>query len=496
MSAQNPSGKVSYQAAINALLTEDLPVDHNELEAKVTGELPKWLDGALYKNGPGTYKNLMHLFDGYSCIAKTRFADGRAYVSNKQLKSQAWQQYAASGQQPQLAEFLTSVSILQSLKGFLLGLLGLGPGFTDNATVNILPVPGDVHRGIAMTEDIPGTYEVNLENLETVRQVKYSDKLPGILTTAHPSVMPDGSIVNFTSAPGGRYTVYRQKPGAPVREKLAEVPMRARVPCWIHDFKCSENYMLLPETPCYFNLKALALGTRAEFAVMDWYGDQSALVHVIPLDGKGPVRTFRAPNYFTFHYMNVYEEGSKLHMDFSHHKDPEMLNTLYLDVMRKGERAITKGPLRRLTIDLDKPDQEATITDLMRDNSSYHQCEFPSVNPDYMGKPYRYGYSAGSVPPHTYSNAVVKYDVQQGETKVWHEAGAIALEPVMVPRQTEDGTAVAEDDGVVLTMVTDANAKCFVLVQDASSFEELARVWLPYNLAYSFHGRFAPSAKR
>lgn len=66
------------------------------------------------------------------------------------------QQYAASGQQPQLAEFLTSVSILQSLKGFLLGLLGLGPGFTDNATVNILPVPGDVHRGIAMTEDIPG----------------------------------------------------------------------------------------------------------------------------------------------------------------------------------------------------------------------------------------------------------------------------------------------------------------------------------------------------
>lgn len=32
---------------------------------------------------------------------------------------------------------------------------------------------------------------------------------------------------------------------------------------------------------------------------MDWYGDQSALVHVIPLDGKGPVRTFRAPNYFT-----------------------------------------------------------------------------------------------------------------------------------------------------------------------------------------------------
>lgn len=44
-----------------------------------------------------------------------------------------------------------------------------------------------------------GTYEVNLETLETVRQVEYSDKLPGILTTAHPAVMTDGSIINLTN---------------------------------------------------------------------------------------------------------------------------------------------------------------------------------------------------------------------------------------------------------------------------------------------------------
>lgn len=37
-------------------------------------------------------------------------------------------------------------------------------------------------------------------------------------------------------------------------------------------------------------------------------------------------------------------------------------------------------------------------------------------------------------------------------------------EPVMVPQQTEGGTAAAEDDGVVLTMVTDVHAKCSLLV--------------------------------
>ncbi len=35
----------------------------------------------------------------------------------------------------------------------------------------------------------------------------------------------------------------------------------------------------------------------------------------------------------------------------------------------------------------------------------------------------------------------------------------------MVPRQTEGGAAAAEDDGVVLTMVTDARAKCSLLVR-------------------------------
>lgn len=120
--SQNDHSAVSYAPAINALLTEALPVDHvrvrptcmllhaahrpgrllvaprfmsvsqkfqsvlqksqsvwdpcsvyevsvkpyaitqgavqAEVEAEVTGELPRWLDGALYKNGPASFKNL------------------------------------------------------------------------------------------------------------------------------------------------------------------------------------------------------------------------------------------------------------------------------------------------------------------------------------------------------------------------------------------------------------------------------------------------------
>lgn len=48
--------------------------------------------------------------------------------------------------------------------------------------------------------------------------------------------------------------------------------------------------------------------------------------------------------------MNAYEEGSKVHLDFAHHDTPEMLNTLYLDVMRRGDRALVPGPLRCLCL--------------------------------------------------------------------------------------------------------------------------------------------------
>jgi hypothetical protein len=44
-------------------------------------------------------------------------------------------------------------------------------------------------------------------------QVTYDDGLPGDLTTAHPSIAADGSLINFTrSLPFGGFHVYKQDP--------------------------------------------------------------------------------------------------------------------------------------------------------------------------------------------------------------------------------------------------------------------------------------------
>jgi len=50
-----------------------------------------------------------------------------------------------------------------------------------------------------------------------------------------------------------------------------------------------------------------------------------------------------------------------------------------------------------------------------------------------------------------------------------------------------------QDDGLVTSMVTGADGKGFLLVLDASTFEEIARAKLPYGLPYGFHNQYFPS---
>lgn len=69
---------------------------------------------------------------------------------------------------------------------------------------------------------------------------------------------------------------------------------------------------------------------------------------------------------------------------------------------------ITGQPLEHLTAD---PEANAF-------------CEFPSINPAYYGKPYRYAYALAAARPTNVGNALSKIDVQTGATVTWHERGA------------------------------------------------------------------------
>lgn len=54
---------------------------------------------------------------------------------------------------------------------------------------------------------------------------------------------------------GKGYTVFRSRVGSDVREVVAELPLsNFPAPSWIHDFPCTANYVVIPETPAFFNI--------------------------------------------------------------------------------------------------------------------------------------------------------------------------------------------------------------------------------------------------
>jgi hypothetical protein len=61
-----------------------------------------------------------------------------------------------------------------------------------------------------------------------------------------------------------------------------------------------------------------------------WPGSVLMCPSPLPLQ---PVRTFSAPAFFTFHYVNAFEsaDGQQLHMDMGVYDGPEIVNDLYLD---------------------------------------------------------------------------------------------------------------------------------------------------------------------
>lgn len=80
----------------------------------------------------------------------------------------------------------------------------------------------------------------------------------------------------------------------------------------------------------------------------DWKPETGSILHLVPLNGdKTKIRHVKAPAYFTFHYINAYEteDGSSIHIDFGNFKEPEMLNSMYLDHMRSSTRPIEAAPI-------------------------------------------------------------------------------------------------------------------------------------------------------
>lgn len=277
-------------------------------------------------------------------------------------------------------------------------------------------------------------------------------------------------------------------------------------PCYMHSASLSENYLILTEIPLHFNTfyaiwNSLAGGTVTD--MFKWNGDtMPTYFRVISLDTGEQIARIPGPAFFTFHHINSYEckdNKKKIVVDICCFDDHRLVNELYLDKLRENIFPSGTGYLRRFELNLDEntciePNANARDPIGAHRYSYSHslvpvQFELPRISPKLTSKPYRYMYAVRA-PPGRFMDGLIKLDVESKELVAsWDEPCSSPSEPIFVPRP--DASDDQEDDGVVLSIILDQQAKrSFVLVLDGITFKELGRAYLPIHIPLSFHGNF------
>ena len=219
-----------------------------------------------------------------------------------------------------------------------------------------------------------------------------------------------------------------------------------------HDMAFTEHYAILNDCPLFWDADLLAQG-RARAAVPPRPADA--------LRGRsraaartGDIRWFEADPTYVLHWTNAYEDGDEIVLDGFFQGDP-------MPRARRRDRSLpARVPRHRhaphadraapLAVRTSRPAQrkEETLSDRI--------MEFPMINAQRAGRPYRYTYNMTTKPGWFLFDGIVKLDLETGaEERYAFGDGVFGSETPMAPRVG----ATAEDDGYLVTFTTDMNAR-------------------------------------
>jgi len=295
------------------------------------------------------------------------------------------------------------------------------------------------------------------------------------------------------------------------REFFAEI--KGANMSFVHSFHLTENYIVFTRPPAHYSFFDLVFkhqtpynatfvdpSVPVKFHIIDkktgenieeidgntWTEGFDTLAKETPFRGTGP-------GWFHSHTINAYElPNGTIVADYCAYPDMGIFYGDFLlnliDNPADYMRTIEPARLTRCLIDVKGKSNECRVVL----NKSF---ELPTFDMERrQGKEYRYVYAASAVSSASdFVDQLVKVDLQTGlSTGEWHDHSNpdghwFVNEPVFIgnPNGTD------EDDGVLTCAVYDSAADVSsLLILDAKSMKELARVHLGVKVQAHFHGKF------
>jgi all-trans-8'-apo-beta-carotenal 15,15'-oxygenase len=268
--------------------------------------------------------------------------------------------------------------------------------------------------------------------------------------------------------------------GKLLRKQVHSVPGFA----FIHDFAITPNYCIFFQNPVQFNPIPYLLGLSGAGECINFQTEKPTKIIVIPRDKKGKIQYFEMPLGFVFHHANAYEQDDTLFVDSICYKSLSQIRPNE-DYRETDFSVLDPGQLWRFSLGL-------TTGKIERQLIESRCCEFPSLHPNYVGRPYRYLYLAAAHDAEVNAplQAILKVDLNTNQRQLWSAAPeGFVSEPIFVPRKN----AIAEDDGWVLTVVYNSqNHRSEILILDSRDLSKgaIARLHLKHHIPYGLHGNF------
>ncbi len=424
-------------------------------DLKVEGQIPKALNGRLFRNGPNpgaAIEGHYHWFMGDGMVHGVEFREGRVNWYRNRFVRTRW--LAGHSDYP------------------------AAPSPTFEQSWQVLMNPGNTsivaHAGKVLALCETGLPHELSQELDTICEYDFGGRLRRPMT-AHPRIDPHTGEMFMLGASMIRPWLSYSVVGADGELQRTEI-IDVGGPTVIHDMMLAGDYVLFIDAPVLFD--PTMLDSLNNYPTR-WFDGYPTRLGVLPrTGGNRDVRWFDIEPCFVFHFFNGVQDGTRISLDGARYQPPYPIETLAANT-----------ELYRWTVDL----ATGKVTEGTLDERN---IEYPRVDPRRLGRAYRYGYATRTYsgdpldPNSGFSPGLIKHDLVTGEAQTWDVGpGRTATEAVFVPNP--EGTD--EDDGWVLDMVYDATRDgSDLVILDARdiSADPLATVRMPQRVPFGFHGAF------
>lgn len=488
---KNPSKQTTYpynKPFLTGFQSQKQIVKLMDKDLEVVGCIPEWLYGSYVAVGPAQFEagesKAHHWLDGLAMVHRFAFKKGHVSYANQFIHSYYFNESISKGTLTNSA--LASdpnASYFAKLRAALSDSDDRPP--YDNTNIGII---NHNNKWIALTET-PNAISIDRNTLKSDNEYVFTDDIKMHTMSAHPIIDPHTHElfdVGTTFGHKSTYTIFKLEPHSFKREVVAQ--MSTGYPSYLHSFAITDKSIVLTQVPFVLNPYDLLTSSKPFIENFVWKPRQKTALSVFDRKSGELIHTFYIDPTFIFNHVNAFQTDDVITLDVITHKDPSMIAGYKMaQLFSNNHYAPPLGTVTRITLNLKTG--VATIKQLTQIG-----LEWPSIHFDAIGmKPYHYIWALSAQAQNDFYTMIVKYDIKNQSYVSWSEPLCYPTEPTFVPKP--GGTQ--EDDGVIMSVVLNAvTKKSFLLILDAHTMKEIARVLLPVHVPFITHGTWMPRHRR